>query len=937
MNELQQCALNLLKEIDAICRENGIVYYAAGGTVIGAARHKGFIPWDDDIDIYMTRDNFYKFRQVLKDNPVQGRKLEFREDNPGFYSLVPRYTDESNTLFHRYHLLGNAAAGVIVDVFILDPVPNGRDAQREYMAKSNVYADLTTAFYSYSQRNEDKYLGLYEEYLKRVETEGLEPVIKELEDELFSYDITDCDNYYLRWGSVSHFFPKEMYEEPVDLEFEDMEMMVPTDWFGHLVQLFGTDWHEVPTATESEHVAVMDLENPYNIYYKERDRYIDEEELCDVFNQRKKAGINLQKIRRPMEEWALNQKAKVALALENPDEYYAIQTSNLFIGEPNHNGWHRWHFPKIIEVQDEFLKETLLTYLMGGGLRKAEKLLMAYRAAGISTEATTFAMDKYFRIVAMQKAYYLGEYADCIEQYKDPKNEDLRDAEDFRDYYYLAKSHVELTEDEFAFLVSTVKDGSASPEIIMACLNAMGTFSDASITEETLQESLLKKHRNGVFWQEIKDRVAIKMKPVGASVDGTENDSDSQEEFRYTSVDLVQKELFLECVEFLSENNIDYVLSEELAERVLANGNLGHEDVAKVIYIKATDAERFMDAAEERESRRGCAISWKNNGCLRNFRIYYHDPNTLFAPYNRLEEWQDVGLHIELIPLREMRDVAPSTEKKEKYLAMTLDREEGQNTPLKGKLLRTMGSIHVGKDKTKYTRSLFAEIVKENQERESGTPGYFYRNNTRGGGFDEIRMDGDFFLKSLKKMLWDIEINVPAAVVSTISNKYYVQKTDKVTDPGIFRNMRADINWKEFREIVDISEGKKFNWRKYYKARKNANAKVDKMLKAWQIIQRGRDKIITWNHYKGMIPKLRSYAENGDWDSVRSEMELFSHYWDYYKSQGMSFITEGDLFRIYAGLLEEDQDLKAVETIQKLAELDDKSVEIIGEICEVQR
>ena len=67
MNVHQKHLLDLLKEVDAFCREHGITYYCAGGTVIGAARHRGFIPWDDDIDIYMTRENFFKFDKALKE------------------------------------------------------------------------------------------------------------------------------------------------------------------------------------------------------------------------------------------------------------------------------------------------------------------------------------------------------------------------------------------------------------------------------------------------------------------------------------------------------------------------------------------------------------------------------------------------------------------------------------------------------------------------------------------------------------------------------------------------------------------------------------------------------------------------------------------------------------------------------------------------------
>jgi lipopolysaccharide cholinephosphotransferase len=67
VRDVQIKILEIMKYIDKLCRENGIVYYIMGGTALGAVRHGGFIPWDDDLDIFMTPEQYMKFKTVFEE------------------------------------------------------------------------------------------------------------------------------------------------------------------------------------------------------------------------------------------------------------------------------------------------------------------------------------------------------------------------------------------------------------------------------------------------------------------------------------------------------------------------------------------------------------------------------------------------------------------------------------------------------------------------------------------------------------------------------------------------------------------------------------------------------------------------------------------------------------------------------------------------------
>lgn len=131
LKEAQLVSLEILLKLDEICRANGIKYLLDSGTLIGAVRHKGFIPWDDDIDIAMTRENFEHFKRLIKENKnllPDNMELILPDEYRGgeaFYDFTPRIvylnskrrTADEESLYYEGKL-----NHLWVDIFIIDEI-----------------------------------------------------------------------------------------------------------------------------------------------------------------------------------------------------------------------------------------------------------------------------------------------------------------------------------------------------------------------------------------------------------------------------------------------------------------------------------------------------------------------------------------------------------------------------------------------------------------------------------------------------------------------------------------------------------------------------------------------------------------------------------------------------------------------------------------------
>ena len=121
IEEQKRIELDVLLSVDEFCRKNNIKYYLCGGTLIGAVRHNGFIPWDDDIDIAMPRPDYEKFISTYKHEYY--RVFAWRKDNKVLCTYAKVYNDK--TLLYENSDFGETL-GVNIDVFPIDGLPRGK-------------------------------------------------------------------------------------------------------------------------------------------------------------------------------------------------------------------------------------------------------------------------------------------------------------------------------------------------------------------------------------------------------------------------------------------------------------------------------------------------------------------------------------------------------------------------------------------------------------------------------------------------------------------------------------------------------------------------------------------------------------------------------------------------------------------------------------------
>ena len=253
MTGLQEVLLELLTEFDEICTKHGIRYYLSGGSNLGALRHGGFIPWDDDADIRIPRRDYEKLEEVFDSEKKPARELVSHNRYPSYCSPIPRYMSLSSTSVTRGRMEDGTPHGDYIDMMILDPIPRDEEELQEWKYNHYAYCELMEPAQINAARksnwegiNIDRYR-MYREKAKKV---GKEAVLNELAEKLFTIEEEDADNYCMRFGTMwLGINPIDWYGEPRRVPFEDRETCIASKAELCAYVNYGYEWRNIPHAT----------------------------------------------------------------------------------------------------------------------------------------------------------------------------------------------------------------------------------------------------------------------------------------------------------------------------------------------------------------------------------------------------------------------------------------------------------------------------------------------------------------------------------------------------------------------------------------------------------------------------------------------------------------------------------------------------------------
>ncbi len=269
VRDVQMKILDIMKFIDGVCRENDIEYYIMGGTALGAIRHGGFIPWDDDLDIFMTPSQYKHFKHVFETLHSEAFVLQEWRTVDDYLEYAKVRMNGTTFIEHSFRNRSDIHQGIYVDIMVLHKVPDKKIIQKL------VYLDSKfVTLYGLSQRGWKPKTTAQKCILGFLKILPCKAIAKQCYKRIYRYDGMIRDFKYCYWITPAKFrnglFDESFFSKPIDVPFEDTVLLGSEKIKEYLTYRYG-DYMKLPSAEAQKaavHAEVFDIERDYSEYLR---------------------------------------------------------------------------------------------------------------------------------------------------------------------------------------------------------------------------------------------------------------------------------------------------------------------------------------------------------------------------------------------------------------------------------------------------------------------------------------------------------------------------------------------------------------------------------------------------------------------------------------------------------------------------------------------
>ena len=271
LRDLQLKSLEMLDYFKKFCEENNLLFYLCGGCCIGALRHKGFIPWDDDIDIFMPRADYEKLYKIWGEKVTSERFSCLKTtENLFIGNIFTTIVDNNTTLIKDYQKKLDIPHGITMDVFPLDGCPSSKVKRMIQKFWAMVYSLYMAQVIP---KKHGKFIGFLGKILLNIiPNKNLRyKIAKYAEKRMSKYDISKCQKITELCAGPHYMqneYPKKAFEAAIYKEFEGRMMPLPVGYHDYLKIAFGDYMTPPKKEGQKPHhdISFMDLNKSYKKY-----------------------------------------------------------------------------------------------------------------------------------------------------------------------------------------------------------------------------------------------------------------------------------------------------------------------------------------------------------------------------------------------------------------------------------------------------------------------------------------------------------------------------------------------------------------------------------------------------------------------------------------------------------------------------------------------